>query len=285
MKKIMTLMALTAIAFGISSCGDDDPIRKDKLSFGTRDILTKTVTGELFYDHSGGYLRFEVDYLTGATDIEVAEIKYSRNQPAITFDLEGLNTIVSSRERLVMTGTGYDPMEGMGYTINNVRCNVNTALKMYYMTYDVVSPRTTSKIFTYPTNIMSQLGDEDNLDYDNANELYFKFNLEADGTQADGSLKFKGHAYVYNVQFAPTAPILSIRIPYDDHVTITSTSNGYTVEGSGITGLYLQGTTEVPFERSTIDDLKIEVDVANKTYSIYFKCMGGEFDKSGKLYL
>ena len=278
MKKMMMIVVLAAMTMGAVSCGDDDPIREDKLTFGVTDVITKTVTGDNFFDYDGSKLRFDLNYMADTACLQVLDTKFAKQMPlTVNMTFNAMNISYTARDRYLLTGTNYQVMDG--YTVNNIRCNADLLLKTYYLTYDVVTSRATSKVYVYPENILSTLADE-NLNYATANELYFKFNC---ALASDSS--YKGDVCVYHVKFAEAAPLLTIRIPYDEHVTITGTKTGYTVEGTGITGKYLQGTTEVPFERSTIDNLKIEVDVVNKSYSISFNCMGGEFTSDGKLYL
>ena len=153
---------------------------------------------------------------------------------------------------------------------------------MYYLAYDVVSSNGTSKVYVYPKSILSVLEDN-NLDYADATELYFTFKCALNDEN-----NYEGDVLMSNVQFQigeRTSPKMTIRIPYDDLVTITGTTTGYVVTGTGITGKYQQGGTEIPFEQSTIDNLEIIIDVVNKQYSISFDCMGGSFANSGKLYL
>lgn len=282
MRKKIMMMAFAAMTLGMVSCGDDSPIREDKLTFGVTDLITKTVTGDNFFDYADGKLRFDLNYLSDTACLQVLDAKFAKQMP-LTVDMlfNSMSINYSGRDRFSLTGTNYEVMDG--YQVNNIRCNANVSLKMYYLTYDVVTSRATSKVYVYPTNILSTLSD-DNLDYADTSEFYLIFNC---GLKNDGS--YEGDLALNNVQFSigeATSPKFRlIRIPYDENVTITGTQTGYVVEGTGITGKYLQGSVEIPFETSTIDNLRIEVDVVNKQYSIFFNCMGGEFSSDGKLYL
>ncbi len=280
MKKIMTLVALAAMMMGVASCSDDGPVREDKLSYGVTDLMTKTVTGDTYFDYAGSKLRFDLNYLADTACLRVLDTKFAERQP-VTVNLlfDGMKINYSARDRYTLTGTSYNVMD---YQVKDISCNVNMSNKMFYLTYTVVSERATSQVYVYPSTILSALAD-DNLDYANANETFytFKCNMNNEGG-------YEGSVMLHNVQFQlgeSSSPKMTIRIPYDEHSTVTGTATGYTIEGTGITGFWLQGTTEVPFDRSTVDDLKIEVDVVNKSYSIYFKCMGGEYNAEGKLYL
>ena len=282
MKKMMTLMALAAMMLGAASCGDDSPVREDKLTFGASDLMTKTVTGDNFFDYAGSKLRFDLNYLADTACLQVLDTKFAARQP-VTVNLlfNGMKISYDARDRYTLTGTSYDVMDG--YQVNNIRAHANLSLNTYYLTYDVVTPRATSKVYVYPEMILSALAN-DNLDYGTTTETFFTFDCELD---EDGA--YDGDVALHNVQFsigeASSPKFNLIRIPYDEHVTISGTATGYVVEGTGITGKYLQGNVEVPFDRSTIDDLRIEVNVVNKSYSIRFKCMGGEFISDGRLYL
>ena len=283
MKKIIMMMALAAMTLGIASCGDDNVITEDNISFGVKDLISKTVSGNTFFDYTNSKLRFDLNYLADTACLHVLDTKFNQHMPVtVSFSLSGLKVDYSTRDRFTLTGTGYDPMESMGYQVNNVRCNVNASLNMYYLAYDVVSSNGTSKVYVYPKTILSTLEDN-NLDYADATDLYFTFKCGL----TDGN-KYEGDVLLSNVQFQigeRTSPKMTIRIPYDNQVTVTGTTTGYVVTGTGITGKYQQGNTEIPFEQSTIDNLEIIVDVVNKQYSISFNCMGGEFESSGKLYL
>ena len=277
----MTLVALAAMMMGVASCSDDGPVSEDKFSFGVNDLMTKTVTGDNFFDYAGSKLRFDLNFLADTACLQVLDTKFSSRQP-VTVNLlfDGMKINYSARDRYTLTASSYNVMD---YQVKDIRCNADLSNKMFYLLYTVVSERATSQVYVYPTTILSALAD-DNLDYAKATETFFTFNW---GLTSEG--EFQGSTMLHNVQFqigeSSSPKIPSIRIPYDEHSTVTSTTTGYTIEGTGITGLLLQGTTEVPFDRSTIDDLKIEVDVVNKSYSIYFKCMGGEYENSGRLYL
>lgn len=282
MKKIMTIVALAAMTMGIASCSDENPVSEDKFSFGVTDLMTKTVTGDNFFDYAGSKLRFDLNFLADTACLQVLNTKFVEQMPVtVNLLLDKTKIEYTDRDRFTLTGSNYNVMEG--YTVNNVRCKADISHKTYYLTYEVVTPRATSRVYVYPKSILTALADDD-INYASTNELYLTLDCSKN---SEGN--YEGKVGLNNVQFSigeSTSPKFKrITIPYDENVTITGTKTGYIVEGTGITGLYLQGSTEVPFDQSTIDNLKIEVDVVNKNYSIFFNCMGGEFSCNGKLYL
>ena len=274
----MTLVALAAMMMGVASCSDDGPVSEDKFSFGVTDLMTKTVTGDNFFDYAGSKLRFDLNFLADTACLQVLGTKIVAPMSPVNLLFDGMRINYSARDRYTLTASSYNVRD---YQVKDIRCNADLSNKMFYLLYTVVNERATSQVYVYPTTIFSALAD-DNLNYANANELFMKFDCKF--TEESG---YEGNIYLFNAKFSDAMPktLPQIRIPFDEHSTVTGTTTGYTIEGTGITGLWLQGTTELPFDRSTIDDLKVEVDVVNKSYSIYFKCMGGEFENSGRLYL
>ena len=282
MKKYYLMLAVAAMTLGFASCSNDDPIKTDTYEYGVTGLITKTVSGESFYDNTNGYPKFFIDYVKGSVKLELHDVKYAPMMPAQTFTLDNLSATFASSDRYSLTSGDktYTVMEG--YQVKDVRCNAHIGLFMHYLTYSVVSERGTSKVYTFPSTILSKLAD-DNLNYTTTTDTYFIFTSEIGN---EGS--YTGHLVLNNVQFSigdRQSPKMTITIPYDEHVTLTSTKTGYIATGTGITGLYKEGNIEVPFEQSTIDNMEIVVDVVNKEYSISFDCMGGYYEKSGKLYL
>lgn len=289
MKKIMTMVALAAMTLGFVACGDDDPITRDEVNFGVTDLVSKTVTGDNFFDYTGLGLRMHLNYLSDTAYMAVVNTKFSAMQPfPVSFALTKLGITYTDRSRFKLSSTtSYDPLPGMGYQVNNVRMSADLLMKAYYLTYTVTSNHATSQVYVYPQSILTTLEDDD-VDYANAKEFYATFTAKPGQNST-----YEGNVLLTDVQFSigtAKSPVMTIRIPYDEHVTITPNKRGYTVTGSGITGLYRQGESWIPFEQSTIDNLAIDVDVVNKQYSIFFNCMEyegvpGEFESSGKLYL
>lgn len=276
------MLAVAAMTLGLASCGNDDPINTDTYEYGVANLITKTVSGESFYDTSSGYLKFVIDYVKGNAKLEVHDAKYAAMMPAQTFTLDNLTGNFTYIDVFSLTSgsTTYDVMEG--YQVKDVRCNANIGLTMHYLTYSVVSSRGTSQVYTFPSAILSKL-DDDAMNYNATPNFFLLFTA---GLNSEGT--YSGNVLLTNVQFnigERQSPKMTIRIPYDEHVTITPTATGYTVSGTGITGLYRQLEEFIPFEQSTIDNLILVVDVVNKEYSIAFDCMGGSFEDSGKLYL
>ena len=89
--------------------------------------------------------------------------------------------------------------------------------------------------------------------------------------------------YIYNVLFAPGAPVLNIRI--DAPVTVDKTGKIYTYAGTGIMPYRLGGNTPVPMpgDAYKVSNLLCNVNTEAKTYDIKFDSHGGHFEDSGRL--
>lgn len=278
-------MALAAMAMGLVSCETEVPIPDKKYkTIEIDELMTKTVTGDAFFDYAGTQLSIGL-YQLGGVDIQVIDTKFSESQSSpVSFLLDQTGAY---GQDYIMLLSGYKPKnvttEGIDYRVSDVSCVIHTQMPLCYMKYTVTSSNATSQVYVYPHTVFTALQDGRRMDYEGVSDLYIRFNASLDNQG-----KYQGSALLHNVQFKigeRTSPKMTIRIPYNDLVTITPTKTGYSVEGNGITGLYQQGSTEVPFEQSTIDNLKINVDIVNATYSIFFNCMGGEFESNGALNL
>ena len=89
--------------------------------------------------------------------------------------------------------------------------------------------------------------------------------------------------YVYNVQFDPRAPLMTIRV--EAPVTVDKSGKIFTFAGTGLHPYLFYGDRFVQFmdEAYLVTDLISTVNTGEKTYSISFDCHGGHYEKSGKL--
>lgn len=111
--------------------------------------------------------------------------------------------------------------------------------------------------------------------YENENDTYFLFDIDLD--------KDSSSIYVYNVQFDPRAPLMTIRV--DAPVTIDKSGKIYTFAGTGIHPYLFYGDRFVQFmdDAYLVTNLISTVNIGEKMYSISFDCHGGHYDKIGQL--
>lgn len=93
--------------------------------------------------------------------------------------------------------------------------------------------------------------------------------------------KDSSSVYVYNVQFAPTAPTLNVRI--DSPCSVDKSGKVYTLQGTDIIPYMKMGTSYVPVPDMPVTNFICTVNTKDKTYSTSFDCHGGHWAKSGKL--
>ena len=279
MKKLFFMLAFSAMILGFTACGDDkDEPQPDVTKTITIDnIVTKTVsgsTGTAFDVNSS--LELDINYTQKLVNVVTKGVKFSPNQP-ITIDLtfNDCAAICKNENYFSLNGTGFTPMDG--YSVNDVEGSIDLNLKTVLMKYTVVSTRTTSQIYAFSDNLYGNLpANETTLD--DITDTYYKFHY---GITADNTVNANVH--IYNIRFVEEMPKLAeIRIPLSD-ATITTTPTGYTIEGSDIIPFYMQGQTEVPMSSRPITNLKLDVNVENKTFHIEFDCYGLHVSNDGNL--
>lgn len=123
-----------------------------------------------------------------------------------------------------------------------------------------------------PKNPVSQLIESV---HSETNDTYLVWDIN---TEKDSS-----SIYVYNVQFDPRAPLMTIRV--DAPVTIDKSGKIYTFAGTGIHPYLFYGDRFVQFmdDAYLVTNLISTVNIGEKMYSISFDCHGGHYDKTGQL--
>ena len=108
-------------------------------------------------------------------------------------------------------------------------------------------------------------------------EHYFVFDIDMN--------KDKGTIYMYQIQFAPGAPKMDLRVNVP--ASFNQSSNVYTLTGTSLVAdMYMESTktwTPMTDDRFKLNDLMCTVNPSAKQYSISFTAHGGKFEESGKL--
>lgn len=90
--------------------------------------------------------------------------------------------------------------------------------------------------------------------------------------------------YLYNAIFTigeEHSPAMNIRI--DAPVSVDKSGKIFTYAGTDIIPFLLRGNTPTPMPSFLVTNLTCTVNTADKTYSMFFNCHGGEYSNSGKL--
>ena len=111
--------------------------------------------------------------------------------------------------------------------------------------------------------------------YENEGDTYFVFDIDA--------TKNKSTIYMYNIQFDPKAPKMTLRV--DVPVSYNSINNAYILSGTGLVAEMQRGGswTPMPNEEYQLNNLLCMVKPSAKLFSISFDAHGGHFEQSGKL--
>ena len=105
-------------------------------------------------------------------------------------------------------------------------------------------------------------------------DMYFVFDIDMNTE--------KSTIYMYNIQFAPGAPTMTLRV----NVPVSLKSGVYTMSGTDLVAdMYMGVAGWIPMqdERYQLKNLMCTVNSKAKEYSISFGAHGGTFEDSGKL--
>ncbi len=120
--------------------------------------------------------------------------------------------------------------------------------------------------FVTPSGMYSALSDG-SVDYENATETYYKFEL------GDGVAPADSYLYMYNIKFDENMPVtITMRLNLAG-ATITKTSSGYTVtlNEETVAELY-RGGVYTPYTRTPFTMVNLELNLVKKTYSLTYAC-------------
>lgn len=105
-------------------------------------------------------------------------------------------------------------------------------------------------------------------------DQYFVFDIDMN--------KDKSTIYMYNIQFAPGAPKMTLRV----NVPASLNNGVYTLSGTDLVAdMFTQSAGWIPMsdEQYQLKNLMCTVNPKAKQYSISFDAHGGHFEESGKL--
>ena len=111
--------------------------------------------------------------------------------------------------------------------------------------------------------------------HESETDSYFVFDIDMN--------KDKSTIYMYNIQFAPGAPKMVLRV--DVPVSLNKSGNTYIMSGTDLIAEMQRGSSWVPMpeEQYQLKNLTCTVNPKGKLYAISFDAHGGHFEDSGKL--
>ena len=110
----------------------------------------------------------------------------------------------------------------------------------------------------------------------NETDAYFVFDIDMNMD--------KSTIYMYNIQFAPGAPKMTLRVNVP--VSLSQDGKAYIMAGTALVAdMYNPTAGWIPMsdERYQLNNLSCSVNPSAKQYSLSFDAHGGHFDESGKL--
>ena len=112
--------------------------------------------------------------------------------------------------------------------------------------------------------------------HENENDTYFAFDIDMD--------KDKSTIYMYNIQFAPKAPKMTLRVNVP--VSLNKSGSAYIMTATNLVGeMNMPSAGWVPMtdEQYLLNNLTCTVNPSAKLYAISFDAHGGHYEESGKL--
>lgn len=107
-------------------------------------------------------------------------------------------------------------------------------------------------------------------------DQYFVFDIDMN--------KDKSTIYMYNIQFAPKAPKMTLRVNVP--VTLNKSGSAYIMTGTNLVcdmNMPSAGWVPMTDEQYQLQNLTCTVNPNAKLYAISFDAHGGHFEESGKL--
>ena len=290
MKKFLLSLALVAIAFAFTSCGDDEPY-VPKITNETvegKDLINSTVTlasNSVTYIETANYT-FNIEYrdMKEATvEVVANNVKFDSHMPyAVSFAMEGIKTnqlndqyvrFISSKVKFLNPSTGE---ENTNYTITDVVGFIDKVNKVFTLRYTVNNKW---KVIVTSSTIRSRIAPGN--DYTAPTDLYYIYKIDI--------AKKKAEVFLHNAQFKigeATSPVLKkISIPDLD---VTPTVYGFDLSGDNIVPFNYSGENldqATPMPRMIVTNYSGKIDILEGMHTIFFNSMGGEWDGFSGLYL
>lgn len=281
MKKVSFLTILLTVLLCTTGCNNEPNM--SEVTQIIQGLSSNTMlNGDLFYEGHDTSVKVHVLAQDGTVsmDLTIGNVKYAEHMPAINITLDKVNATLYDSNRGTFTGTGsYTPVTG--YTIKDVSGSFDLYHRTLYMTYTVETSAGTYKVLTFPADMRSMLIDQAGYTFDNYETTTMKFYRFIESAVSPATFDM----YMYNVKFTEQMPVQRrLHFPLSgDNVTVKATTTGYTITGTGIIPLYLDGSTEVPMASRTVDNLVLNINTIAKTFDVAFDCYGLHYTDNGKL--
>ncbi len=274
MKKFLFAMVTFVIAATLTACGSDNG-KNDKendisTTYSDLAMTAKTcMNGHLVYDYDFT-ATLTAHYGTKTLTLALNNVKFAEKMPAVDFVIDGINF---SEENGLIKVEASSVSASAGYTVTGMKGYFDTEHKVYSISFAVNG--------TYEVLLSSHFNCSDN-HYASSNQRSYSFLT----TNEDGKQKLR--MGIHNVKFVEAMPILkemAVYITNEDGCTLKSTATGYEFECETITPYYKEGATETPMVTRQMTNVKGNIDLVNRKFSVEFDCYGTHDTYSGTLYI
>lgn len=274
MKKFLFAMVTFVIAATLTACGSDNgkDDKENDISTTYSDLAMTAKTcmnGHLVYDYDFT-ATLTAHYGTKTLTLALNNVKFAEKMPAVDFVIDGINF---SEENGLIKVEASSVSASAGYTVTGMKGYFDTEHKVYSISFAVNG--------TYEVLLSSHFNCSDN-HYASSNQRSYSFLM----TNEDGKQKLR--MGIHNVKFVEAMPIqkeLAVYFTDSEECLLKSTSTGYTFECAKLTPYFKDGNTEIPMESRQMTNVKGNIDLVNRKFSIEFYCYGINFSDSGTLYI
>ena len=261
-KKLLSAMAVIALALNVASCGHDEP--EQYQTFGNQVIAHQNVGGEMMT--SAGRVSVKIYSPTPHADLTIPMMVNGAWRQVMFTDLtvtmsntEGY--ILSSNSAVACDESG----KSLGFNVSSLSAKIQITnptsaeheniviscvvdSRLYFASLGKITHHKTSTVTSSPMGSYT------------CQDAIYTFNIDADKKTAS--------IVINNIKFVEKAPVLSeITIPA---VTLTETNDGYTVTADEV----IPTSAGVPMENRKITNLALNLRIAQGTFDGMFNCMG-----------
>lgn len=288
MKKFILSLALMALALPFTSCTNDEPIQDEpvKETLTCKGLINSTITiksNTVNYIETADYI-FNIEYTKDEATVSVIAqgVKFDSHMPVkVSFRMEDIK-VKGFEENAIAFGAAsvkfFNPETGeenTNYTLTDVRGYIDKKNEVFTLTYIVNG---TWRVQVTSPTIRSYVA---NNDYTAPTETYYIYKIDIE--------KMKAEVFLHNVQFkvgGASSPVLKkISIPDLD---VTPTATGFDLSGNNIVPYNYSGENldqAIPMPPMVVTNFNSKIDIGYYVHTIFFNCMGGEWNDKSLLYL
>lgn len=293
MKNFLLSLALVAMALPFTSCTNDEPAIQEepvKETIQGKDLIGSIITiaqNKVTYIETADYT-FNIECTSKEAIVSVIanNVKFDSHMPyGVTFAMESIKAVTFDENTYEFAATNVKFLdsttgeENTRYKLTDVRGYVDKINGVYNLVYTVND--TWKVLVTSPTILSRVIATNDDDGATPSDGIYYIYKIDI--------ATMKAEVFLHNIQFkvgGASSPVLKkISIPGLD---VTPTATGFDLSGDNIVPFNYSGANldhATPMPSMNVTNYNGKIDLFEAMHTIYFNCMGGEWDGFSGLYL